>query len=222
VVLGILLPVAGILVLLGMEKVKETSRRSAPELKQVALALRTYNEENGRLPPAAVYDKKGRPLYSWRVLILPYLGHKALYGQFHVDEPWDSEHNLTLLDEMPAVYAPPRGKRLRVPPHHTVVHVLVGKGAAFEGKKGLAIPKDFPDGTSNTLLVVEAGKPVPWTKPEDIPFDPDGPLPRLNGLFDDGFRAALADGSVVFVSRKTDEWVLRRAIRRDDGVGMDW
>jgi hypothetical protein len=171
-----------------------------------------------------VYGEDGTPLYSWRVLVLPYLEQGELYREFHLDEPWDSPHNRALLPRMPSSYAPPSGKAWRVPPHHTVCHVLVGKGAAFEGREGLRLPTDFSDGVSNTLLLVEAGQPVPWTKPEDLSYDPDGPLPDLRGLFHDGFRACLADCSLHFVRKGTSESVLRAAITRNGGEALppDW
>jgi hypothetical protein len=225
VVLGLLLPIAGVMVLRGMENMKDAPKRSAPELERVARALLKYQEDNGTLPPAVVYDDEGRPLYSWRVLILPYLGHRSLYRHFRLDQPWDSEDNLALLERMPAVYAPPRTKRSHIPRHHTVVHVFVGPLAAFDGKEGLAVPADFPNGAANTLLVVEAGDPVPWTSPEGIPYNPYGPLPRLNGLFAGGFRAAMADGSVRFIPRRMDENKLRELIQRDNWsqlLGSNW
>src|SRR5947209_6845650 len=154
--------------------------------------MHAYNDTHGRLPPAVVYGADGKPLYSWRVLVLPFIEQQELYKQFKLDKPWDSPHNLPLLEKMPGTYAPPPGKRKKVPPSHTVLHVFVGKGTAFEGREGLRLPEDFPDGTSNTLLVVEAGPPVPWTKPEDLPYAPDRPLPNLDLLFKDGFRAGLA------------------------------
>jgi hypothetical protein len=157
------------------------------------------------MPPAVVYGEEGKPLYSWRVLILPYIEQNDLFQEFHLNEPWDSPHNIRLLEKMPATYAPPAGKAWKVPQYHTVCHVFVGRGAAFEGREGLRFPRDFTDGTSDTLLVVEAGKPVPWTKPEELAYDPDGPLPDLRGLFRDGFRAAMGDGSVCFVRRGTSE-----------------
>ena len=194
-------------------------------MKQLALAMHDYaNDFQGRLPPAAVCGKDGKPLLSWRVLILPYIDQKELFEEFRLDEPWDSPHNLKLLPRMPGTYAPPPGKRSKVPAHHTVCHVFVGKGAAFEGTEGLRLKEDFPFGTSNIILVVEAGEPVPWTKPEDIPYDPAGPLPGLKCLFDDGFRVGLADGSIRFVSKDISEASLRAAITRNGGdePGIDW
>jgi hypothetical protein len=185
------------------------------------MALLCYQDEHGRLPPAVVYGEDGTPLYSWRVLVLPYLDQGELYREFHLDEPWDSPHNLALLPRMPSSYAPPSGKAWKVPPHHTVCHVFVGKGAAFEGREGLCLSADFPDGTSRTLLLVEAGEPVPWTRPEDLPYDPDGPLPDLRGLFHDGFRACMADDSLRFIRKGTSEATLRGLITRNGGEETD-
>jgi hypothetical protein len=110
------------------------------------------------------------------------------------------------------------------PPYHTLCHVFVGKGAAFEGREGLSLAADFPDGTSNTLVVVEAGEPVPWSKPDDLRYDPDGPLPQLRCLFRDGFRAGFADGSVDWIPKTTGEAALRALITRNAGdkPGQDW
>jgi len=194
-------------------------------MKQLALALHDYADNaQGQLPPAAVCGKDGKPLLSWRVLILPYIEQGELFKEFKLDEPWDSAHNLKLLPRMPGTYAPPPGKRSKVPPYYTVCHVFVGKGAAFEGTEGLWLKEDFPDGTSNTILVIEAGEPVPWTKPEDIPFDPAGPLPALKCLFNDVFRVGIADGSVRFIPRNISEASLRAAITRNGGdeLGPDW
>jgi hypothetical protein len=182
------------------------------------------DSHQGRLPPAVVYGESGEPLYSWRVLILPYIEQDALYKEFHLDEPWDSPHNRALLPKMPGTYAAPGSKKSKLPPYHTVCHVFVGRGTPFEGRKGLRWPGDFVKGTSNTLLVVEAGEPVPWSKPANLVYDPDGPLPDLRGLFKDGFRAALADGSMRWMRNGTSEATLRWAISRDSqlvGIG-DW
>jgi hypothetical protein len=188
------------------------------------VALHAYQGEHGRLPPAVVYGEDGKPLHSWRVLILPYMDQPELYKRFKLDEPWDSPHNLPLLAEMPRTYGPPRWKAKRVPPYHTVLHVFVGGGAAFEGRQGMRIPEDFPDGTSNTILVIEGGEPVPWTKPEDLPYAPDRPLPDFRPLFKDGFRVGVVDGSMRWVRKDTSEATLRAAITRKGGdtLGPDW
>ena len=172
---------------------------------------------HGHLPPAVVYGPDDKPLYSWRVLILPFIEQNDLYKEFRLDEPWDSPHNITLLGRMPAQYAPPRHKQALVPEHHTVCHVFVGPGTPFEGRDGQKLPDDFPDGASNTLLIVEAGDPVPWTQPADLHYDPAGPLPPLRGLFKDVFRACWADGTRRDIRYDTPEDVVRAAITRNGG-----
>jgi len=149
---------------------------------QLAAAMRNYQEDNGTLPPAAVFDADGRPLLSWRVLLLPYMEGGHLYRQFKLDEPWDSPHNIKLLDRMPAIYRPPEGSSAAMP-HTTFFRVFVGPGAAFEGRHGLNTKTDFPDGPGNTLLIVTAAEAVPWTMPAELPYGPDLPLPRLGGIF---------------------------------------
>ncbi len=168
------------------------------------------------MPPAVVYGEDGQALYSWRVLLLPYIEGEGLYEEFHLDEPWDIPHNRALLPRRPASYAPPRWKASKVPPDHTVIHVFVGPGTAFEGREGTRLPQDFTKGTSNTFLIIEAGRPVPWTKPDELVYDPAGPLPNLQGLFPDGFRASLADCHVRFVRKDVSASTLRWVISRND------
>jgi hypothetical protein len=97
---------------------------------------------------------------------------------------------------------------------------FVGEGAVFEGKEGIRIA-EITDGTSNTLLMVDGGEPVPWTKPQDLPFDPRKPLPKLGGLFPEIFYAALCDGSVQGLKKKLDEQTLRALITRNGGEVID-
>ena len=103
----------------------------------------------------------------------------------------------------------------------TGYQAFVGPGAFFEGTKGLQMPAEFPDGTSNTLMIVQAGKPVPWTKPEDLPYDAKKPLPKLGGHTPGGFHAAFCDGSVRFLPHKIQESVLRALITRNGGETID-
>jgi hypothetical protein len=186
----------------------------AQNLKQIVRAMHKYHDTYKCLPPAAVYDKSGKPLFSWRVSILPFLDQAALFGQFHPDEPWDSEHNIKLLDKIPVVYRTPGDEKRS---GRTLCQALVGRGAAFEGKKGLSFAADFPDGTVNTIMVVEAAEGVPWTKPEDVPYDPAKPLPKFGGMYESGFHALLCDGSVYFLRKTVKPEMLHRLIQRNDG-----
>ena len=96
----------------------------------------------------------------------------------------------------------------------------MGMGTAGTSWRGPRL-HEILDGTSNTILLVEAATPVPWTKPEDLPYVEDQALPRLGGLFDGDLHALFADGSVHFLSRKADETTLRHAIVRNEGQVMD-
>ena len=95
--------------------------------------MRNYHDANKHFPAAAIRSKDGKPLLSWRVALLPMMEHEKLYDQFHLDEPWDSEHNKKLIDKMPAMYRSPKS-RLKAPGMTNYV-VPVGPGTVFEGPK---------------------------------------------------------------------------------------
>jgi hypothetical protein len=189
--------------------------QSQNNLKQIGRALHSHNDALGTLPAPAIHDPKLKALLSWRVALLPFLNQTALFQRFKLDEPWDSPHNKKLLGEMPAVYAAPDGSGRKE--GRTYYQVFVGPQAGFEANLKMRLPASFSDGTSNTILVAEAAVPVPWTKPEDLPFSPKQPLPKLGGLFHGHFHALFADGTVRFLAKDADEQDLRYAIMRNDG-----
>jgi hypothetical protein len=194
-------------------------RQSADHLKNLALAFHDYHGTNGVLPPAAVVARGGKPLLSWRVLLLPHLGEDKLFKKFKLDEPWDGAHNKKLLDQMPEMYAPVGGKAKDR--RSTFIQVFTGPGTVFEGQKGVRL-LDITDGTSATVLLVEAAKAVPWTKPADVVYDPKKPLPKLGGQFGGDFNMALADGSVHFVPKGFNQKVMRALITRNGGEIFDF
>jgi hypothetical protein len=228
----------------GQEKKGTAAQRrlSVVNLKQIALALLNYNDTYRLLPASANLDMsvrgrfgnigltgeqlakaKGKvggktlPLLSWRVAILPFIEEARLYKEFKLDEPWDSPHNKKLLEKMPRIYAPVRGE---AKPGTTYYQVFVGKYAPFDGTIPPQIPATFPDGTANTFLVAEAGEAVPWTKPQDIAFD-GKTVPKLGGLFPDGFHVAMADGTIRFVPRGADVKAIRAAITSRGGEAVE-
>jgi RNA polymerase sigma factor (sigma-70 family) len=210
--------------------------QSQNSLKQIGLALHNYADAYKQLPAPAIYGRDGKALLSWRVAILPFLANDHLYKRFNLDEPWDSPHNRQLLADIPAVYAPvgpqlgePQGANFRADSGArgfefrrdekglTYFQAVVGTGAAFEWRRRLRMPDDFPDGLSNTLFVAEAATPVPWTRPEDLPYVADQALPRFGGLFGGDFNALFGNGSTHFISKKADEQALRAVITRSGG-----
>jgi hypothetical protein len=190
-------------------------------MMQLGLAMHNYHSKHGTFPPAAVCSADGKPLLSWRVLILPYIAQDNLLQEFKLDEPWDSPHNILLLERMPKVYEPYNG--FKTPqPYVTYYQVFDGRGAMFDGPQRLKIG-EITDGLSNTFMIVEAGEPVPWTKPADLPYAADKPLPALGGLFaDGGFRVALGDGSVRTMPRGVPEETLRALITPNGSEKIDW
>jgi prepilin-type processing-associated H-X9-DG protein len=205
------------LLLPAVQAAREAARRAqcTNNLKQIALAMLNYSSANGAFPPAATYDAAGKPLLSWRVLILPYLEQATLHGQFHLDEPWDSPHNRPLADQMPLSLRCPSEV---IPPGMTSYQVVVDPRSIFTGKPAGVSPAQVPDGTSNTLLVVEARNPVPWTKPEDLSLSSHDPTLGMGSKHPGGFNASMADGAVRFFRNTPgsplDPQVLRAMVTR--------
>lgn len=133
-------------------------------LKMIGLALHNYHGAYGSFPPAVVTDAEGRPLHSWRVLLLPFLDETHLYEQYRWDEPWDGPHNRELAKRIPQPYRCPKD------PHSVRTRYLAvaGPGTAFDGSSAIRLDA-ITDGISRTMVVVETpGDPVHWMEPRDI------------------------------------------------------
>jgi hypothetical protein len=187
--------------------------KSSNNLKELGLAMLFYADDHRSLPPAVLRDPvlgdRGQP-YSWRVALLPYLGKYELFSQYRRDEPWDSPANKAVLARMPRVFALPGS--VRATDGLTHYQVLVGPGTAFERPDLRVRLTDFPRGAAQTILVVEAADPVPWTKPEDLSYAPNGPMPKVGGLVGNGFHAVFADGSVRWIEADQQQIALRTLV----------
>ena len=151
------------------------------QFKHIGLANHIYADRNAvrkeAFPASASYDDNGKPLLSWRVHILPYLEQGKLYDQFHLDEPWDSKHNLALVAKMPSIYADPDTALRKVNAQGKTTYVVpTSEGTVFDRHIGTQF-KEINDGTSNTIMLVEVvpERAVVWTKPEDWAVDLDHP-----------------------------------------------
>jgi prepilin-type processing-associated H-X9-DG protein len=165
---GLLLP--------AVNSVHESARRvqCANNLKQIALALQAYHQANGHFPPACIADKNGKPMHSWRVLILPYLDENVLYKAYDFTQPWDGPKNKALLAARPTVYVcPADGSAWATGTIKTSYVAVVGLNAAWAGEKSRKLgDPDFAAGASNTIMLVEvAGSGIPWTEPRDLSLD---------------------------------------------------
>lgn len=236
---GIVLGVVGMLalgpILIGLlvpavQKVREAASRatSANNLRQMGIAMHNYNSvNNNRIPArAAINGKDGQPLLSWRVALLPYLEQDNLYRQFHLDEPWDSPHNKALIPVLPRVFVHPSADPSVAAQGMTHYRAVTGPMSAFEPCNGVppGIPQSIPDGTSNTIMLAEATDPVIWTKPDELAFEPGGPLPRLGLSPGRPFQVLMWDGSVRSVSPSVSRATLENALMANDGMplGPDW
>jgi prepilin-type processing-associated H-X9-DG protein len=206
----LILPVMIGLMLPAVQAAREAARRvgCSHNLRTMALGMLAH-ESAQQILPAAITDADGKPLLSWRVAILPYIEEKGLYEQFHLDEPWDSEHNRTLIAKMPAVYNCPSGQR---DDGRTRYMLLDGTGACFEKPRQQTRGRisgvkfgDLRQAPDQTILIVEApsDRAVEWTKPEDLTVSPDEAAQLQDGKaggHSRGIRhAAYADGHVEMI-----------------------
>ncbi|MFM7539275.1 MAG: DUF1559 domain-containing protein [Planctomycetota bacterium] len=218
--IGVSAVLAG-LMLPAVQSTREAARRmqSVNNLKQIGIALHGYHDLYGDFPPAVVRDKDGKPLYSWRVLILPYLEQENIFSKWKRDEPWDSPNNKPLSDLVLKVYSASGSPDENT--NRTPYRVFMGKGSGFEENKarpgkGLRFA-DFTDGSSNTIAVVEASESVPWAKPDELEFVAGKPLPALGLPGRDGFNALYFDGSVRSIRKAVNPQTLQALITRNGG-----
>jgi uncharacterized protein (TIGR03067 family) len=192
---------------------------SINNLKQLGLSIHSYHDTNKGVPPISITDDAGKPLLSWRVAILPYLDEIELYNAFDLTKPWNDPHNMKLISRMPKALMIPGIQAKEGMTHY---RALSGPDTPLEPVKGAGKSKgrsllSMTDGTSNVIVIVEATDPTIWTRPDDLAFDPKGPLPKF-GVVPAGFNACFCDGTVRFIDAKTPENVLRPYLTCNNGM----
>ncbi len=206
----------------------EAARRqqSMNNLKQIGLAFHNDASRNRRRGQAGSYaftpayssDEAKRPLLSWRVHLLPYIEQKELYDRFHLDEPWDSPHNRTLIAEMPETYASPLAPVGLAAQGKTTYVVPRGPSTTLSGTERTPI-NSISDGTSNTILALEvpADRAVVWTQPADWEIGEE-PSPAIlaEGLRT-GAPVLFVDGAVRYLLSTIDPAVFRALLTKDGG-----
>ncbi len=187
-------------------------------LKQLGLALYLYHNDNGCFPPPQVSDSRGRPLYSWRVLLLPYLEQHVIYDQWRLDEPWDSPHNRPLADQTLRAFQCPAA---HFTPSMTDYLAVVGLGTAWESGKCLSLD-DIGDGASNTIAVVEVrGSQIGWAEPVDLGRGQmsltinDPARPSIGSNHEDIANVLFCDGRVLALPETTPPADLDALLTRD-------
>ncbi len=204
-------------------------------LKQVANSMLMYSDRNSEQLPTDLKGADGTPLFSWRVGILSMLDYGDIYDQLRLDEPWDSEHNAKLLQQVdPRLFA----VNPQTPDGHADLLAVIGKDLGFSPHEGPK-PGGFTradgsrefvyrsgttiggvsDGMAATALIVEVApeRSVPWAKPADYVWDAKQPTAGLGADSKPYFWVALGDTRVVRVSKQQDAETLRRLFTRNDG-----
>jgi len=202
---------------------EEARRRTncSNNLHQIALGMLLYHHERGTLPPAYTIDANGKPLHSWRVLLLPYVGEEKLFSQIRVAEPWNSVHNCQFHDAAVAIYQCPSALAKR---GDTTYSVIIGQHTAIRPAEG----RSLDDLGMNSVLVVERWTPVCWMDPtseltEAIALKginrrsecPEG----IGSQHPGGAQAALRDGSARFISHSLETAALQSLL---DGTAKQW
>ncbi|RCS41421.1 DUF1559 domain-containing protein [Bremerella cremea] len=208
-----------------LDRTREAAQhvRSQINMRLITTAMLQYSITFGALPAQASTDDNGKKLLSWRVHLLPYLDEEELYDQFHLDEPWDSEHNKKLISQMPATYRDPSSK---APKFYTTYLVPLGKDMAFEqptketqAKSPLGLKfASFTDGIDQTIMLVNAEDEaaVPWTKPADLEVDRSDAWKHLRNVRIFALQVGYADGAQDFISPKqSNEFILSLLLRND-------
>lgn len=188
-------------------KVRQGRERlsSIRNLEKIAAALNAYAADHGAYPAPAIEGRSGKPLLSWRVMILPYLGEQDLYDQFNMNRSWDEQQNQNLQYQMPVVYQHPSSQGWSF---DTVYHLVIGAGTLFP-QSGPLGPKQVADGTGKTILLVEGRSSSVWTEPTDINMIATGGAINsasgtgLGGVTEGGVCVVTVDGRGHFLSEAT-------------------
>jgi hypothetical protein len=134
-------------------------------LQQLTKALLVYKARNGQFPPPYVADETGKPMHSWRVLILPYLEQQGLYDAYKFDEPWDGPNNSKLHNLVLDLYRCPSGRFGQTETNYVA---LVGPGTAWDTTSGSPMPSQGATASQTIVLVEMAVSGIHWMEPRDL------------------------------------------------------
>jgi hypothetical protein len=205
-----------VLLLPAIQAAREAARRGVcgNNMRQIGMALQLYADANNTLPPAYVADASGQPLYSWRVLLLPYLEQSALFDQFDKEKAWDSPENMHVSETNVPVYRCPSSPGNSAEALTSYV-LVTGPQALFDGTKRPTFD-DIKDGVASTIMLIETRDlDIHWAEPRDVTFDEvlagfnQGERSGPGSYHPGGMNVLLSDGSMTFIADSIDPQVLR-------------
>jgi prepilin-type processing-associated H-X9-DG protein len=193
----------------------------ANNLKQIALAIRQYETVNGRFPPAYIADRNAKPMHSWRVLLLPYLGQQDLYDRYRFNEPWNSPNNQHITGLVLGLYQCPAQPAAKEPTTNYVM--VVGPDTISGGRDSRKIV-EITDGLANTIMLVEvADSNIGWAEPKDLEFDRTNftingsKRTGISSYHVGGANVALCDGTVRLLKNSTNPQLVKAMLTINGG-----
>lgn len=226
VVVVVVVGILGSLFLSAILNAREAARRSGcigGNSKAFALALHNYHDTFGMFPPAYVADQTGRPVHSWRILLLPYLDSNQVYEKYNFGKPWHAAGNRNLIDSLgewpyKCPSAPPENATM------TEFLAIVGRDTTWEQDGTCVRIRDITDGTANTIHFGEIdGSGIHRAEPRD--FHTLQMSFRVNPTAGQGFSsrhpgiafAIFADGRVSALRTGISEEIVRAMVTRNGG-----
>ncbi len=196
-------------------------------LRKIGLALQAYEADFGSLPPAFTNGPNGKPMHSWRVLLLPYLGEHGTYSNYDFSQPWDSPHNQKLATKMPRVYACPADPDA-IALGESNYMVVVGPATMFPGSQSRSTAS-VGDDLESTITVVEVPIfGVNWLAPSDLraermQFAINGGFGQEMGSHHpEGAHVLMADGQVRFLKETVPPDYLEGMTTVNGGELIPW
>ena len=199
-----------------VREAREAARRSQCRgcFSQLRLALLNYEGAYGCFPPAYIADENGRPLHSWRVLILPFIGHEEVFRQYRFDEAWDGPNNRKMHGIPMPIFNCISAERGEDSVYANYLAV-VGPDTMWPGVGTVSL-SDITDNPVTTVSLVEvANSDVRWMEPRDLNL---GAMPMtinsrsgtgISSRHRGGVNVGIVDGSSRFFENSMTPAALR-------------
>lgn len=207
-------------------RAREAASRSQclNNLKQIGLGLLNYQDMYGGLPPVRHRDGQGQPLYSWRVLLLPFVEQGRLFQQYDCREPWNGPNNGKLAGVRLDIY--------RCPSDQGGPQGMTNYVAVLGPDGNWLQADDREKEASNPVRIIErCDVQIGWAEPREVSLDeicsssPSQPAAisskhSVDGEFfyhaeEVGANALFADGRVRLIPPGVPEEVFRAALLGD-------